>query len=320
MKNPSLPYLYERRSHTRPPPGRFREPWFDWVDFSDRVDAGIAALREGPVRGPAYSANAYLKAEVYRLVIRYLENGKMPQLKYVLEQWRPDIFFATYTCFDENPFHSVLLALRNPYKGNITREIVSKFGRELIHAFHHRVRPELLIAFLHQYSNSCPIPRYLFDEPILESGCYEVDRLRLGPTRDEWRCAWDAAQVRIIFNYKTLMYANRGKKNKVAISYIKDETYRLVLSYKLRKSMNILKESIVEANGHPRSPSFNNNPYYWTLHGLLEDVGTVSIATMSKASLELAYANSCKIHPNLVIGFIYQLGGAAGIRTKLNEA
>ncbi len=102
-------------------------------------------------------------------------------------------------------------------------------------------------------------------------------------------------------------------------SYLKRETYRYVLerfedgrSRQLQRCIERAREGFV-----PAIPSFEQNPFHWTLLGVQRNEGLeLGSDDVSRFGRQLAYAAKHNVPPQLLIGFLAQTGSPGLISRK----
>lgn len=108
--------------------------------------------------------------------------------------------------------------------------------------------------------------------------------------------------------------------NNALESVIKRGIYRLVNEINIKSQARSF-ERVLEAEIEGAFTSrFSENPYYWALRAL-SDGGEVEVkkSVISRYAQQLLYASKHNVPADLVIGFIYQVGGIQRIRTKLRK-
>ncbi len=101
---------------------------------------------------------------------------------------------------------------------------------------------------------------------------------------------------------------------------VKTEVYRLVTE--LLHSDRPIDLEIALAHKMEASPrvKFKANPYYWGLKAVSKDKeAALNGNVVSKFAAELLYASRHGIPPELLTGFISQVGGIRGIRLRLGR-
>jgi hypothetical protein len=143
--------------------GRFGDDMLNkWDEFADNLPQAMMARAalERPI--PTDTADAFLKMGVYRFVVDLLLQKKGGVAHAIFDE----AFYETRgrapspltPKFKDNPFHWAFMALRDPARDvespkpphHLTRDDVSKFGRQLNYAYRHSIPEELLIGFIHQ--------------------------------------------------------------------------------------------------------------------------------------------------------------------------
>lgn len=103
-------------------------------------------------------------------------------------------------------------------------------------------------------------------------------------------------------------------------SVMKAGVYRLLTQMLDSRTVSTL-EQVLEYKIAGRLPSmpFSESPFYWAFKAIVAD-GEVECdaRSISRYGAELLYAHKHKIPPELLIGFISQVGGSSAIRKKLN--
>lgn len=126
-----------------------------WDEFTDQLPAKLqranALFEEAKGRGQATPNNnprALIKREVYRFVLELRERNRERYLEDVISVALEKL--PVGIVFKENPFHWALAGVRATNDDLLTRNEVMRFGRQLIYAERHGVRPELLVGFVYQ--------------------------------------------------------------------------------------------------------------------------------------------------------------------------
>jgi hypothetical protein len=134
-----------------------RDKQDEWDALTDDLETEMGRRHDADQLIPYERADSYLKREVYKFVCFFLEKRKEGILQDILQEARY-CRWPTSPTFRNNPFHWAFLALREPaddklkprHAHHVTRPMVSRYGRQLLYAWRHRVPPEYLIGFLYQ--------------------------------------------------------------------------------------------------------------------------------------------------------------------------
>lgn len=106
-----------------------------------------------------------------------------------------------------------------------------------------------------------------------------------------------------------------------AHSYLKRAVYDFVQDPDLSKNQYLgLKRLVVrERNDVSRAPAIEENPFFWGFLLVFADDESLARSDRSKFAAELLYAYKHDVPAELLVGFIYQVGGYARIRQKLKQ-
>lgn len=104
-----------------------------------------------------------------------------------------------------------------------------------------------------------------------------------------------------------------------AESFLKIKTYRLMKDSDTERARADVPRFVRQARIDPRKPSFRKNPFYWGLLAVDPDRLLLSKQSISLYSRQLLYAHRHGVPAELLIGFIYQLGGATELSAKLES-
>lgn len=103
----------------------------------------------------------FLRAKVYKFVVDRILSNEIAYLETVIadERAKAGPRLQPRLPFETNIFHWALLGLQTPAQrslghGLLTKGEVTRFGRQLNYAWRHRVPPDLLTGFIHQYCNA----------------------------------------------------------------------------------------------------------------------------------------------------------------------
>lgn len=104
-----------------------------------------------------------------------------------------------------------------------------------------------------------------------------------------------------------------------ANGYLKRSVYELVQTLRLSSGGFGRLERLVrnERNVDPRVPDVLDNPFFWGFLLVFADDECVGRSERSKFAAELLYAHKHGVPAELLIGFIYQVGGYSRIQKKL---
>jgi hypothetical protein len=101
---------------------------------------------------------------------------------------------------------------------------------------------------------------------------------------------------------------------------LKREVYLLVNELSDRRYRTDFENVLIYKMESAPRLSFDSNPYYWALKAIWKDdeIGLKG-SVISKYAKQLAYAARHNIPPELLIGFLYQVGGITKIANNLNS-
>ena len=101
-------------------------------------------------------------------------------------------------------------------------------------------------------------------------------------------------------------------------SFLKREVYRLVRHCLTRRSVDLLQMLVTSDESSPRPSKHNEqDPFYWGFMFVCGMDKRVSPQTRGKFANELLYAHKHDVPPDLLTGFIYQIGKSDGLRERL---
>tara|TARA_R110002049_G_scaffold205431_2_gene376008 strand:- start:150 stop:686 length:537 start_codon:yes stop_codon:yes gene_type:complete len=104
-----------------------------------------------------------------------------------------------------------------------------------------------------------------------------------------------------------------------ADSFFKREAYALLREYSDSEGRAIIKSVVRIYADEPRYPSYTENRFYWGLVAIDSGEGILSKQKLSKIAKQLLYADHNGIAPQLLIGFLYQIGGSDHIHKQLSK-
>ena len=102
-------------------------------------------------------------------------------------------------------------------------------------------------------------------------------------------------------------------------SYLKREVYRLVRHCIAKQAVDLLQELVAKDDSSPRPTAHNEqDPFYWGFMFVCGMDKRVSRQARWRFANELLYAHKHNVPPELLVGFIYQIGKSDGLRERLH--
>lgn len=100
--------------------------------------------------------------------------------------------------------------------------------------------------------------------------------------------------------------------------YLKREVYRLVRRCIAKQAVDLLRELVQKDDSPPRPTAYNEqDPFYWGFMFVCGMDKRVSRQARWRFANELLYAHKHNVPPELLVGFIYQIGKSDGLRERL---
>ena len=105
-----------------------------------------------------------------------------------------------------------------------------------------------------------------------------------------------------------------------ANGYLKREVYRLVRRCITKQVVDLLRELVAKDDSSPRPTAYNEqDPFYWGFMFVCGMDKRVSRQARWRFANELLYAHKHNVPPELLVGFIYQIGKSDGLRERLRN-
>jgi hypothetical protein len=102
--------------------------------------------------------------------------------------------------------------------------------------------------------------------------------------------------------------------------FLKREVYRLVRRCINKQAVNLLRELVAKDDSSPRPTAYNEqDPFYWGFMFVCGMDKRVSRQDRWRFSNELQYAHKHNVPPELLVGFIYQIGKSDWLRERLRN-
>lgn len=102
--------------------------------------------------------------------------------------------------------------------------------------------------------------------------------------------------------------------------YLKREVYRLVRRCIDKQAVNLLRELVAKDESSPRPTAYNEqDPFYWGFMFVCGMDKRVSRQDRWRFSNELQYAHKHNVPPELLVGFVYQIGRSDKLRERLRN-
>jgi len=103
-----------------------------------------------------------------------------------------------------------------------------------------------------------------------------------------------------------------------ANGYLKREVYRLVRRCIAKQAVDLLQELVAKDDSSPKPTAYNEqDPFYWGFMFVCGMDKRVSRQARWRFANELLYAHKHNVPPELLVGFIYQIGKSDGLRERL---
>lgn len=102
--------------------------------------------------------------------------------------------------------------------------------------------------------------------------------------------------------------------------YLKREVYRLVRRCIAKQAVKLLQELVAKDDSSSRPTAYNEqDPFYWGFMFVCGMDKRVSRQARWKFANELLYAHKHNVPPELLVGFIYQIGRSDKLRERLRN-
>jgi len=133
---------------------------------------------------------------------------------------------------------------------------------------------------------------------------------------------WLLAQGAAIHDeWEGRLQAKAAKPYDTPNGYLKREVYRLVRHCIATQTVETLQALVADDDCSPRPTAYNKqDPFYWGLMFVFGMDRRVCRKTRERFANELLYAHKHNVPPELLVGFIYQIGNSNGLRKRILNA